>query len=33
MNVYGKASVFIILGSLFISLGVIVSIFMVIRGI
>lgn len=32
MNVYGKASVFIILGSLFISLGVIISIFMIVRG-
>ncbi len=32
LNVYGKASIFIILGSLFISLGVIISIFMIVRG-
>lgn len=33
LDVYGKASIFIILGSLLISLGVIIMIFMVLRGI
>ena len=32
MNVYGKVSLFLLFGSLFISLGVIISIFLVIRG-
>jgi hypothetical protein len=33
LNVYGKASIFILLGSIFISLGVIITIFMIVRGI
>jgi hypothetical protein len=32
LNVYGKASVFILLGAIFISLGVIITIFMILRG-